>query len=69
MITFFICAEKLFKLYHNGHRTIKNYINQNYVTGLFLYPLKTSKIRFFLIFQGGIEKDQQHEMEKTEIKG
>ena len=38
-----------------------------YVTGLFLYPLK--KTRGFLIFSGGTERNQRHDMRlKTRVK-
>ena len=37
-----------------------NLFNQFHPTGLFLYPLKTSEVSGFLIFSGGIERDQSH---------
>ena len=37
-------------------------INTFHVTGLFLYPLKTSENQRFLMFSEGIERDQWHEM-------
>ena len=37
-----------------------NLFNQFHLTGLFLYPLKTSEVSGFLIFSGGIERDQSH---------
>ena len=36
-------------------------LNPVHTTGLFLYPLKTENL-WFLVFLGGIERDQWHEM-------
>ena len=46
--------------------TFENYlfINPFNATGIFLYPLKTPENPGFLIFPGGIEKDQGHEMDQ-----
>ena len=38
-------------------------INPFHATGLFLYPLKTSENVKFLMFSGGIERDQWHKMD------
>ena len=35
-------------------------INPFHATGLFLYPLETSETFYFLMFSGGIERDQWH---------
>ena len=43
-----IASSTFFKLFH--------------ASSLFLYVLKISKIRDFLIFPGGIERDQWHEI-------
>ena len=37
-------------------------INTFHATGLFLYPLKTSESKGFLMLSGGIEKIQWNEM-------
>ena len=40
-----------------------NQVNPFHVTNLFLYPMKTSENqRGFLMFLGGIERGQWHEM-------
>ena len=38
------------------------HINPFHASGLFLYPQKTSESWGFLMFSGGTEKDQWHEM-------
>ena len=39
-----------------------DFINPFGATGLFLYPLKTSENQRFLMFSGGIERYQWHQM-------
>ena len=46
-----------------GNVVVQNFkVNPFNATGLFQYPLKTSQTRGFLMFSGGIERDQWHEM-------
>ena len=45
----------------NYEQNIQN-LNPFHATDLFRYPLKTSENKGFLMFSGGIERDQWHEM-------
>ena len=37
-------------------------LNTFYASGLFLHPLKTSETFGFLMFSGGVERNQWHEI-------
>ena len=52
---------------HNKRNILKQkdklkLINPFHASGLFLYPLKTSETSAFLMFSGGTERDQCHDI-------
>ena len=52
---------------HYTEYTLIFTFNPFYATGLFLYPLKTSKNPGFVMFSGGIERNKRHEMGSCEF--
>ena len=46
----------------HGSKDSIGFINPFHSTGFFLYPWKQQKTRGFLMFSGGIERDQWHEI-------
>ena len=55
----FLQKQNLQRFFVILHKDLHN-INLFHVTGFFFYPVKTSKTS--LVFSGGIESEQRHEM-------